>query len=324
MKSKKIIFSFVLFFLFIIISNICMASDLDRINKYYITVDLRNDGSLDMTYYIKWEVLDSDSEGPLEWVKIGIPNSNVDSIKAVSSNIKSIKYYEDNGDYIRIDFEKAYYEGETVEFSFSFHQEYMYEISGKQVKYEFTPGWFTSAEVEDIQVFWNSEDVVSASSKTINSDNYYTWKSSLKKGKKLTIEVTYSRYDRSFTEGKQKSFGTVASSNNYESSSSQRSVEMIILVVFVISILIIILTPSGYRRHGGYGYHGHSHYHDRPHHHDDYHSSCASSCACVSSCACACACAGGGRAGCSKKDFYGVTIRTKKLNKIIDEELKRD
>jgi hypothetical protein len=28
-----------------------------------------------------------------------------------------------------------------------------------------------------------------------------------------------------------------------------------------------------------------------------------SSCACAS-CACACACAGGGRAGCSKKDFY--------------------
>ena len=30
-----------------------------------------------------------------------------------------------------------------------------------------------------------------------------------------------------------------------------------------------------------------------------------SSCACAScACACACACAGGGRAGCSKKDFY--------------------
>ena len=29
-------------------------------------------------------------------------------------------------------------------------------------------------------------------------------------------------------------------------------------------------------------------------------------CACASSCACACACAGGGRAGCSAKNLYGV------------------
>lgn len=39
------------------------------------------------------------------------------------------------------------------------------------------------------------------------------------------------------------------------------------------------------------------------------HSSCACACACVSSCACACACAGGGRAGCSAKNFYKVTVK---------------
>ena len=40
---------------------------------------------------------------------------------------------------------------------------------------------------------------------------------------------------------------------------------------------------------------------------------CASSCACAcaSSCACACACAGGGRAGCSVKDFYTVKLPRK-------------
>lgn len=43
-----------------------------------------------------------------------------------------------------------------------------------------------------------------------------------------------------------------------------------------------------------------------------HHSSCAhSSCACAShcACACACACAGGGRAGCSVKDFYSIKIK---------------
>ena len=46
------------------------------------------------------------------------------------------------------------------------------------------------------------------------------------------------------------------------------------------------------------------------------HSSCAhSSCACAHSCACACACAcaGGGRAGCSTKDFYNTNLKLKQL-----------
>jgi hypothetical protein len=52
------------------------------------------------------------------------------------------------------------------------------------------------------------------------------------------------------------------------------------------------------------------------HHSSCAHSSCAhSSCACAHSCACACACAcaGGGRAGCSKKDFYNTGLKLKQL-----------
>ncbi len=315
MKNKKIIFAILLLLLLIMISNICMAKDLDKINKYYITVDPRNDGTLDMTYYLEWEVLDSDSEGPLEWVKIGIPNSNVDMVRAISSNIKSIKYYEDGGDYIRIDFKKAYYAGDVISFNFSFHQSYMYDIEGELAKYDFTPGWFNGIDVEDIRIFWNSKDVYNTSLKEKNSDGYYTWEGSLKSGNKKTIEVSYSRYTMNFDEGKQTSSATTYNSYN-ENDGSSGAVIGIIVFIFVLIMIMSILTPSGYSRHRGYGYgygYGRSHYH----HHSYHHSSCASSCACVSSCACACACAGGGRAGCSKKDFYGVTIRTKKLNNVL-------
>ena len=44
-------------------------------------------------YDITWKVLDSDTDGPLEWVKIGIPNSNVEEIEGYSSNIENIRYY---------------------------------------------------------------------------------------------------------------------------------------------------------------------------------------------------------------------------------------
>lgn len=320
MKNKKIIFSFIVFLLFIIFSNICMAKDLDKIDKYHISVDPRNDGSLDMTYYLEWRVLDSESEGPLEWVEIGIPNSNVDAIKAISSNIKSARYYKDGGDYIRIDFKKPYYAGEIIIFSFSFHQEYMYDINGELAEYKFIPGWFNNIDVDEIMVSWKATDVKSASSKKINSDNYYVWKDSLKKGKKMTVDVSYSRYTRNFDVEKQ--IGAANISNSYNKNSSIKSENVLIIIFVVITIFIYFMFfPTGYRSHRGYGY-GYR-YNDYDDYDDDYYrrsSSCASSCACVSSCACACACAGGGRAGCSKKDFYGVTIRTKKLNKVIKEK----
>lgn len=317
MKNKKIIFSLVLFFFLIIISNICMAKDLDRINKYYITVDPRKDGSLDMTYYFEWEVLDSDSEGPVTWVEIGIPNSNVDMVKAISDNIKSVKYFEDYGDYIRIDFKKPYYKDDVINFSFSFHQECMYSIDGQYGKYEFIPGWFENIEVKEIMVFWNANNVKSASSKDINSDNYYVWKDSLRKGNKLKVNVTYSRYDMSFDTGKSTTYAkTYNNSNNY---ANLLGPNILFIIVIIIFMLAFILLPTGYSTHRGYGYDYDRPYHHHHHHSSISHSSCASSCACVSSCACACACAGGGRAGCSKKDFYGITIRTKKLNKIIEQ-----
>lgn len=42
---------------------------------------------------------------------------------------------------------------------------------------------------------------------------------------------------------------------------------------------------------------------------------CASSCACACGCACACACAGGGRAGCSTKDFYNTGLKLSQLER---------
>lgn len=322
MKNKKIIFSIAIFFLLIVISNICMAKDLDRINKYYITVDPRNDGSLDMTYYLEWEVLDSDSEGPLEWVKIGVPNSNIDLVKAISSNIQSVRYYKDGGDYIRIDFKKAYYEGEVISFSFSFHQSYMYDIDVELAKYKFTPGWFNDIEVKEAMVFWKSTDVYSANSKKINDDGYYTWKDSLRKGEKMKVEVNYSRYTRSFDTGKQTMYATKysSSSSSYNSSynSTMNIIKIFIILFFVFYVISSVLSVRSYTSHRGYGsrrYYDDDYYHSSSHHHHSSSSSSHSSC--VSSCACACACAGGGRAGCSKKDFYGVTVKTKLLNKVV-------
>lgn len=85
--------------------------------------------------------------------------------------------------------------------------------------------------------------------------------------------------------------------------------------------------PSKYENEGTYKYGGNSNTYIRVHvthvpvpapRTTSTRSSCAhSSCACAHSCACACACAcaGGGRAGCSTKDFYNTSLKLSQLKK---------
>lgn len=328
MKFRKIFFILLIFSFVILFNNICFAKDIDQINKYYITVEPREDGTLDMLYHIEWEVLEDTSAGPLTWVQIGIPNKNVDSIKAISSNIKRAKYSSDNGAYILIDFKKEYNKGDIITFDFSFHQKYMYTLDSSYCKYSFTPGWFNDIEVKDIQVYWNAKNVESHNAGKTNSDNYLVWSGKLAKGAKIKTEIKYPRSAfASLNESQQYSnadYGT--GSNDYFDNTFDGICSILVILIIIISFIAPLL-GTGYNRHGGYGYgrrnyydeyrYYHSHHHRRPP--PNYSSSSSSGHNCVSSCACACACAGGGRAGCSKKDFYGTNLRTKNIEKNLNK-----
>lgn len=321
MKIKKIFLVIFVFILVILFNNTCLAKDLDQINKYYITVDPRNDGTLDMSYHIEWEVLDSTSEGPLTWVQIGIPNSNVDSIKSTSSEIKSVRYYENNGSYIRVDFKKAYNAGDIVKFDFTFHQKYMYQLDYSYCTYNFTPGWFNDIVVNDLKVYWNAEKVTSSTAEETNSDNYLVWSGKLAKGAKLKTKVEYPKSAfSSLNENQQASNVNVNyNSNSGSIQNSMSSMIGVVIAIIVIANVFATFMGTGYSSHSGYGYgYGRPYYHHH-HHHSSHHSSCASRSSCVSSCACACACAGGGRAGCSKKDFYGTNLKTNNIKKILNK-----
>ena len=305
-KSKLLIF-FICIVFAILLNNKSYAADLDEIENYIVTVDPRmNDGSLDITYEITWKVLDSTTEGPLSWVEIGTANSNFDSLQAKSSNIKKIE--ASNGSYVRIDFNKKYYAGEELTFKYSLHQSYMYKISGSKCKYSFTPAWFKDAEIKYMTIRWNNDGILTSNKKSTDG-GYYVWtKTNMSKGQKMTANVTYKK--NAFT-----------NLNEYKQISNVRkeqmgmstfdSVYLIIFVIIVFAIVIDFLNKGNYHSHSGFGG---GYYHD-----DHYYGGgCAhSSCACVSSCACAnscaCACAGSGRAGCSKKDFYGTKVNYKIL-----------
>ena len=112
---------------------------------------------------------------------------------------------------------------------------------------------------------------------------------------------------------------TVNEEQQYTEESGESDIGMIILIIIlvilgiiiIVAIFIAIFGNDDYDSHGGFG--GRSTVFVS-------HSSCArSSCACVS-CACACACAGGGRAGCSKKDFYRTNLTTEDIKKELTKK----
>lgn len=309
---------------------------LDEIEEYNIKIDPREDGTLDMHFEITWKVLDSSSEGPLSWVKIGIPNYHVDELKKETSNIKKIKYYSDSGSFIRIDFDRDYREGETLTFAFSIHQSRMYFLSGDECIYDYNPGWFDEIEVKSCTVSWNAKNVKSIEGANLQGD-YYVVSSSLSYHETVKLKVVYD----------QSNFKGLSKKGEYTSAymTPAQVFGIIATVVGVFAIIIIVVTISKrsqdpYLDHRGfgsyYGYHPWFYYHlfggryyrpgvnkkgvriVNPNSVSSGGKGHSGGGGCA--CACACACAGGGRAGCSVKDFYNINLRSEKVIEIIKKE----
>ncbi len=312
MIKNILIFAMTLVCLIIIVALPVNAATmpLDEIQDYTITVNMRPDGTMDIRYYVEWKVLDDTKEGPLEWVKIGNPNKHVDQITALSDNIKNIQYTSDGGSYIRIDFDRAYYKDEIIIFDYTIHQSYMYIIEKDShiCRYSFTPGWFEEIEVKNITIKWSADNVIESTAQK-NEEGYLIWNSSLGMGERLNASVKYN-LDTFTTNEKEQ----------YTEDAGGSKTGKILLIVIVVILAVIIIAIILVAIFGGDDYDSHGGFHGGRHSTVFVsHSSCArSSCACVS-CACACACAGGGRAGCSKKDFYKTNVKVEDIKK----ELKR-
>lgn len=310
------------------------SSDLDKINLFEIDVVTRDDATLDISYSIEWNVLDSTSEGPLSWVKVGVPNKYIDELTKKTSNISSIAYDNSDGAFVRVDLDKDYYAGDVVKFAFSFHQTHMFRIDDEKVYYDYIPGWFNDINVERIVINWCSANVnyitinnnMDLSTVSKDSLTYYTYETSLGHGEKVTVGVNYAR----------SYFPNLNPEDTYSTDAGDDISWIFILVFMGIFLSVVIFSVIAYKRSQDnyYTYRGFSGYHWYmfPHGYRNrrgvgsngkelvipntagntsgYHGS-GSSCAC----ACACACAGGGRAGCSRKDFYHTNLDSEKIIK---------
>ncbi|MCQ2399606.1 MAG: hypothetical protein MJ072_03775, partial [Clostridia bacterium] len=265
---------------------------------------------------------------PLTWVKIGVPNRFVDGFTPLSSTISEMSYYSENGAFIRIDFYRAYYADDIVDFSFKIHQERIFTVNDVgQVTYRFIPGWFPEIKVENLTVKWEKSDWVYTNSDS-SDDNYLIWTASLDFNEQIQVDVSYEKSKfPNIDLSKSYSDETV---NVWETVFFIAMPILFILVVFVIVVIIAYNSSDEYYRHRGFsgtyfwGYHG-IYYRrgvsSRGKQLPTYNPTIVNSgsggrssgggggCAC----ACACACAGGGRAGCSRKDFCSTMDRFKSV-----------
>lgn len=396
MKNKISLFFISLFALVLMLAVPVCAQDLDEIVNYNIRVVPNKDASLHIYYDIDWLVLDSDSEGPLEWVKIGIPNSHTLSYKATSDSIDRISIISSGGYYARLDLDRKYYEGEIVHMSFDIVQDNMYQVDKLQegyTVYSFTPGWFTDAKVDVITIMWAMDLVDSWTPDCLMVDGYLYFQSTLDKNEKFNISITYPNNALNFDLSKQQEEDDTNPLVDFIAGLFAFIIVMGFFIVPIVIVVTIIKSIVGYAtgsnfgetekkitrtkviyypscqgcgavrkegeqfcqycgrsfvkseeiikeenvktedrdalkftKDGEYRYNNPNTYvrvhsvvvpRPRPAYssgrsssHSSHHSSCAhSSCAC----ACACACAGGGRAGCTNKDFYNTDLKLKQL-----------
>lgn len=308
----------------LIIAQLCMVLVIlyhqpkpqDVIQNYTIYATPQADGSLDIEYRFKWTALDADEE--LTWVEIGMANEYFTILDGCSGNIKNIKRYSDDDGYCftRIDFNKAYSGGETVEFYFKVNQERILATNGVETFYEFIPGWFNYIQVKHYSFnFYKYGDIGSFNGNR-QDDQWLTWEGSLDYGEFVKMRVNYNSFDAHAV--KYQRFNSDGAYNGLAEDKAISTVLMVMLILMLLVVEIVIVDSyvSYSRGRGflcGYGHHVHVYGRVNPHYqreaakHNASRGSGSGSRGCA--CACACACAGGGRAGCSQKDTYRIIKR---------------
>ena len=281
----------------------------DVIHQYNVTVQPREDGSLDIEYRLVWEALDTSEE--LTWVEIGMANERFSVYPdSVTPNIRQYSTYTDD-DYVslRLDFAKAYIGGDVIEFSFKINQKDMLCKNESGYFYEFVPGWFNEIQVEQYEFLWKTDGVKD-----------YVRRGSLDYGEYSVMTVQYGQDD--FYGCRTVKYEPFEDGGAYNALKEDKGGIVVLCCMgaglLILAEVYVIDCYVSYARGRGfmteYGHHVHMYGRTNPHYIRARDRHLASNpggrsggrgggCAC----ACACACAGGGRAGCSQKDTYSVS-----------------
>ena len=233
------------------------AQDLDRIESYDVDVTPNTeDGSLRIQVTLEWTVL---AEGPVSWVKIGVPNGSIRQEQALTDNIDRLSF--DNS-YMYVYFNRDYDDGETFRFSYSWIQEYMYTLGADgSVEYVYTPGWFSEARVGQMTLTWHDPAGVDGVDSLGNTGgDHAAVLTDLDHGQQLDFTVRYDSWPARLAQEGSRDNLPQDNDPGYDpgydpdyQDDGLGLVGLVILLVVVFLIVRVAAASDGYR--GGFGTH---------------------------------------------------------------------
>lgn len=205
-----------------------------------VTVSSRPDKTLDINFDINCKILKSNKED-ISWIKIEFPNSDIDEIAGISDNIIEARLFEENDcSYVRINLDNNYSTGDILNIKYSLHQLYTLEAGDSTIiDYFYTIQKFSEIYVDELNILWNSANVLSSSNLDTNSDGYYIWNISFKNNEKVNIFMRYSLG----TSEEQLDETTLAEETEEE---SLDFFDIIFTVIVIILILLFLLSLISY------------------------------------------------------------------------------
>lgn len=337
MKLMKVVIRLVLVLLsvmlFVPVPVTVAAGPPDTINLYQVTVTPEQDGSLVMKYEFDY-LATTDFPQDSAFLEVGVPNKDFTLTEFGPKPFVKKAFTQTSGvSQVRLEFDHLPRKGENFKLNFSIKQGSMAYALGDNVTFTFIPGWFSFAEIKLLRIVWKLPTDASLIGKlspppTKQSEGQAIWETTnLAPNAKfpVTIYVAKKAFDslKAIEAPLQPTPGNPPSS----SSGSIQWGEILFwafVIVLVLIIVIALLAAIG----GGGGYSGSIGGHTGG---SSIFGDVASGIADTvfggggggfsgggggsSGCACACACAGGGRAGCSKRLGFDVSLFLKSLKR---------
>ena len=243
--------------------SVAAWADYDYINDYSVDIQPNtDDGSLNITVSLTWTALESLPYG--QELKIGIPNGSIREETALTDNIERLEY--DNS-FMYVYLDRAYDDGETFTFAYSWVQEFMYTLDGNTVSYDYTPGWFDEAKIGEMTLIWNDPAGVTGDfggtsnavgDVTVTDTGMVISARDMGHGDTMNIVVQYADWptalDQAYSADNVPADYNGGYYDDYDSDYGYDDGSLVVLAVFVVIIFLVILWAGrndGYR--GGFG-----------------------------------------------------------------------
>lgn len=238
-------------------------ADYDYIEQYGVMVTPNTeDGSLLITVKLEWTPLEELPYG--QELKIGVPNGSIRDVAALTDNIERLDF--DNS-YMYVYLDRAYEANETFSFAYSWAQEYMYQLDGSAVTYDYTPGWFDEAKMGAMTLLWHdpagltgdfSEGTVSGADSVTVADGLTITASDQSYGYKMNVKVRYTDWPTALSP--ENSIGSQPDNSGYddwydedEDTGMAALFLTLIITIFIVWVVVRILRKLGGGYAGGFG-----------------------------------------------------------------------